>query len=461
MRIVPFGVIITWLGLLSFGQVPSTKQGSTVARAGSTWDFSAGLTKLSATTYAGLASYPAASYSGYEILITDCSTSACTAGGGTLKIKKLSDGSVWNVSNGVGNVVASFSVAAGDIPIFTGTGYNVLPQSNSGNGAWVLYGGTGANYSWGLPKIIAKKDGTLVMSPNTWNTVTGNGISHTFSDAGLGQLNDQSDVDYSFVQFNATCTESSASSITYTCATPRTPVSLAAIKGYPLNLTLTHAGAGGATTLKLDSVTGTKSLKQCDGTSNPTAAQLPIGRTIHPNYDATLDVFRMDGDCPAASSVNPLTICSKGEQSTTAATGAYAALTGGSCTLPTLGAGDTIDIVATVRKAGTNGGTCTIDAYFETYQIHDEINIGILYTFPATAQTSGIHATIHMGTATQVGMLYQQWVASGGSGVNGSTNYLTAMTIGASPVISIRGAACTAGDTLRVEGLTVVLLRAI
>lgn len=310
-----------------------------------------------------------------------------------------------------------------------------------------------------------KKDGSVIISSaKIINLATGTGIFNTVTDVGSGQVNVQSDTDFTKIQFNPTCTETSASSTVYTCAPTFTPANYSAVKGYPFNLTFTHAGAGGATTLKLDGVTGTKSLKQCDGTTNPTVAQTAIGRTIHPNYDATLDVFKMDGDCPTAAASNPYIVCSRGEQATSNPTGAYANLTVATCTLPTLAAGDAIQIVTTINKAGTAGATCQVGVFFETYALYDEANVGSLYTFPAVASSTIIKGFVGMATTTQAYMSFEQVtpsVAAFGHAHDVAGIPRTGMTVGSSPVISVQGRNCTGGDTLRIELLTVTIHRAV
>jgi hypothetical protein len=157
---------------------------------------------------------------------------------------------------------------------------------------WAVETG-GSGGSGGLLTVSA--DDTTVGARAILNFVTGAGIIDTLLDTGT-QINIQHTADTSVMlskaaaQTGATtlCASASGSSTTYTCSMAPT------LDLYTTGMTLEWqpdvTGAGGPTTLNIDTL-GAVSLKLADGATDPTALDLIGGRMNSIWYDGT--VFRL------------------------------------------------------------------------------------------------------------------------------------------------------------------------
>ncbi len=200
-----------------------------------------------------------------------------------------------------------FTKAAFTRPVKTGT---VLPstcsvgdlffQTNAAAGS-NLYGCTGAN-TWtvqsggggGGGSLAIDNNGTLVGSRGVMNLIGGLGLVNTISDTGT-QINLQQSVDTSVIPSKATAQSgamwlcsSAGSSSAYTCGLSPTLQSYTA--GMVLAWKPNVNGAGGATTLNVDTL-GAVTLKQADGVTDPTSADIVAGRLYNVWHDGT--VFRL------------------------------------------------------------------------------------------------------------------------------------------------------------------------
>ena len=200
-----------------------------------------------------------------------------------------------------------FTKAAFTRPVKTGT---TLPstcsvgdlffQTNASAGS-NLYGCATAN-TWtvqsgggsGGGSLAIDNNGTLVGSRSVMNLIGGVGVVNTISDTGT-QINVQQSVDTSVIPSKATAQSgamflcsSAGSSNAYTCGMSPT------LQGYTTGMVLAWKpnvnGAGGATTLNVDTL-GAVSLKQADGVTDPTSADIVAGRLYNVWHDGT--VFRL------------------------------------------------------------------------------------------------------------------------------------------------------------------------
>lgn len=199
-----------------------------------------------------------------------------------------------------------FTKAAFTRPVKTGT---VLPSTCSVGDLFFqtsapagsnLYGCASAN-TWtvqsggGGGSVAIDNNGTLVGSRNVINLIGGVGLANTISDTGT-QINVQQSVDTSVIPSKATaqsgamwlCSSAGGSSSAYTCALSPT------LQAYTTGMVLAWKpdvnGAGGATTLNVDTL-GAVTVKQADGVTDPTDADIVAGRLYNIWHDGT--VFRL------------------------------------------------------------------------------------------------------------------------------------------------------------------------
>lgn len=137
--------------------------GSRDAAAGSTMDFSLGAFKAS-ILFAGLPS--AAANTNVMKVVTDCATAACSAGGGTVRAIKISDGSVWNTISGTPITVPGSS---GDI--LYNNGGILGARSPNGTGTKVQMG-TGGPYTVSGLLGMFDADGNLIGAGDPTNCST-------------------------------------------------------------------------------------------------------------------------------------------------------------------------------------------------------------------------------------------------------------------------------------------------
>ncbi len=197
-----------------------------------------------------------------------------------------------------------FTKAAFTRPVKTGT---TLPSTCSVGDLFFqtsapagsnLYGCGSAN-TWtpesGGGSLAVDNTGTLVGSRNTINLIGGLGVVNTISDTGA-QINIQQNVDTSVIASKATaqsgvmwlCSSSGGSSSAYACAL--SPTLQAYTAGMVLAWKPNVNGAGGATTLNVDTL-GAVTVKQADGVTDPTGADIVAGRLYNVWHDGT--VFRL------------------------------------------------------------------------------------------------------------------------------------------------------------------------
>ncbi len=154
---------------------------------------------------------------------------------------------------------------------------------------WAVQSGGGGG------SLFVDSNGTLVGSRNVMNLIGGLGIVNTISDTGA-QINVQQSVDTSVIPSKANaqsgtmwqCNSSGGSSSTYICGLSPT------LQSYTTGMVLVWKpnvnGAGGPTTLNVDTL-GAVSLKQADGATDPTGADIMAGRSYSVWHDGM--VFRL------------------------------------------------------------------------------------------------------------------------------------------------------------------------
>jgi len=160
---------------------------------------------------------------------------------------------------------------------------------------WALQSGGSSGGSGGSGTVTIDANGTLVGSRGTANFIAGSGILNVLSDTG-SQINIQQNADTAVVLSRSTgqagtdlvCASASASSSVYTCALSPT------LHVYTANMMLRWrpdvSGAGGPTTLNVDTL-GAVPVKQFDGATDPTAADIAANQAYAVWYDGT--VFRL------------------------------------------------------------------------------------------------------------------------------------------------------------------------
>src|SRR4029077_18707683 len=142
--------------------------------------------------------------------------------------------------------------------------------------------------------LAVDNNGTLGGSRIGLNLIGGVGVVNTISDTGA-QINVQQSVDTSVIPSKANAQSgamslcsSAGSSSAYTCGLSPT------LQGYTTGMELDWKpnvnGAGGATTLNVDTL-GAVTVKQADGVTDPTSADIVAGRLYNVWHDGT--VFRL------------------------------------------------------------------------------------------------------------------------------------------------------------------------
>jgi hypothetical protein len=155
---------------------------------------------------------------------------------------------------------------------------------------WTVQSGGGS----GGGSLAIDNNGTLVGSRNVMNLIGGVGVVNTISDTGT-QITVQQSVDTSVIPNKATAQSgamylcsSAGSSNAYTCGMSPT------LQGYTTGMVLAWKpnvnGAGGATTLNVDTL-GAVTVKQADGVTDPTSADIVAGRLYNVWHDGA--VFRL------------------------------------------------------------------------------------------------------------------------------------------------------------------------
>ncbi|MGD0045708.1 MAG: hypothetical protein ABSE42_01715 [Bryobacteraceae bacterium] len=169
-----------------------------------------------------------------------------------------------------------------------------------------LYGCSAAN-AWtpegGGTETIGS-NGVTVGSRPTTNFLTGAGLISVITDTGT-EINIQSALDTAVVAtlpseqigYSLLCDSASGSATTYACS--MTPTATEYAVGMVLHWIPDVNGAGGATTLNVDTL-GATSIKQADGVSDPSATDIVAGSMREVWYDG-LD-FRFLGAGPAPTS---------------------------------------------------------------------------------------------------------------------------------------------------------------
>jgi hypothetical protein len=166
-----------------------------------------------------------------------------------------------------------------------------------------MYGCTAAN-TWtaegGVPTV--QSEGVMVGSRDTTNYVTGPGLVSLITDTGSG-IGVQWSLDTAVVETQGGeqsgsalyCASGSGSATDYTCEL--NPTAGQYTPGMVLHWQPDRTGAGGATTLNVDSL-GAKPVKLADGAGNPAAADVVAGRLYRVWYDGS--VFRLEATTAAA-----------------------------------------------------------------------------------------------------------------------------------------------------------------
>ncbi|MGB9458366.1 MAG: hypothetical protein WCB12_20125 [Bryobacteraceae bacterium] len=155
-----------------------------------------------------------------------------------------------------------------------------------------LYGCSAAN-TWtseGGSETVDSNGVTVGSRPIT-NFLTGAGLISVITDTGT-EINIQSALDTAVVATlpgeqtgsSVLCSSASGSAATYGCS--MTPTATAYTVGMVLHWIPDVNGAGGATTLNVDSL-GAKSIKQADGVSDPSATDILAGSMHEVWYDGT------------------------------------------------------------------------------------------------------------------------------------------------------------------------------
>lgn len=158
---------------------------------------------------------------------------------------------------------------------------------------FILQSGGGSGGSGGPTTI--DNNGTVVGADGIVNFIAGGGILNTISNTG-SQINIQQGVDTSVILSKATaqngtpwlCLSASGSGTTYTCSL--SPTLQAYSSGMPLLWKPDVSGSGGPTTLNVDTL-GAVAVKQADGVTDPTIADVLVGRQYWVWYDGS--VFRL------------------------------------------------------------------------------------------------------------------------------------------------------------------------
>jgi len=208
-----------------------------------------------------------------------------------------------------------FTAANSTRPIKTGT---VLPATCvPGDMFFNTAAPAGANLfvcpaanTWSAQGNLSVKSGGITVGrENAANFITGAGLMNTVSDDG-SEINIQSALDTAVVQTQPgeqsgsalQCASSSGSASQYTCSL--TPTLAAYTSGMVLHWKPDVAGAGGPTTINVDTL-GTKPLKAADGVSDPAPTDISAGKLYNIWYDGS--VFRMMAGAGGASGGSSMT----------------------------------------------------------------------------------------------------------------------------------------------------------
>ena len=208
-----------------------------------------------------------------------------------------------NQSNAVTAGTQDFSRAAHTLPMKSGTMAMLPPLCATGETYFAtdapaggnVYGCTAANAWTGQGNLSVKSGGVLVGTRNAANMIMGAGLIGTVSDDG-SEINIQTALDTAVVQTQPgaqsgsalLCASSSGSTSQYKCAL--NPTLAAYTTGMVLHWRPDVAGAGGATTLNVDTL-GAKPVTLADGATPPAAATISAGQLYPIWYDG--GVFRI------------------------------------------------------------------------------------------------------------------------------------------------------------------------
>jgi hypothetical protein len=206
-----------------------------------------------------------------------------------------------------GNTVTAgtqdFSNAAHTLPMKSGT-VAMLPALCAAGETYFatdapaggnVYGCTAPNVWSAQGNLSVKSGGFTVGTRGSANFITGAGLMSTISDDG-SEINIQSALDTAVVQTQPgeqsgsalLCASSSGSASQYKCSL--NPTLAAYTNGMVLHWKPDVAGAGGATTLNIDTL-GTRPLKATDGVSDPAPTDIAAGKLYNIWYDGS--VFRL------------------------------------------------------------------------------------------------------------------------------------------------------------------------
>lgn len=208
-----------------------------------------------------------------------------------------------NQGNAVTAGTQDFSNAAHTLPMKSGTtamlpalcavgeAYFATDAPAGGN----VYGCAAANVWTAQGNLSVESGGVVVGRRGAANFITGAGLIGTVSDDG-SEINVQSALDTAVVQTQPgeqsgsalLCASSSGSASHYTCAL--SPTLAAYTPGMMLHWTPDVAGAGGPTTLNVDTL-GAAPVTLADGMTNPASATIVAGQLYVVWYDGS--VFRI------------------------------------------------------------------------------------------------------------------------------------------------------------------------
>jgi len=180
--------------------------------------------------------------------------------------------------------------SVGDLFFDTSAGAGVNVFGCVGVNTWALQSGGG-----GQGTVTVSTEGTPIGTRGVVNFIAGTGVLNAFTDTG-SQINLQQGSDTSVLLTRSTeqsgsdllCNSASGSPSDYTCALSPS------LRIYTPNMVLHWrpdlSGSGGATTLNVDTL-GAVAVKQFDGTTNPTAADIVANRLYSLWHDGA--VFRL------------------------------------------------------------------------------------------------------------------------------------------------------------------------
>lgn len=164
-----------------------------------------------------------------------------------------------------------------------------------------MFGCVSANSWTAQGNLSVQDEGVMVGTRSMANFIAGVGMLNTMSDNGT-QINIQSALDTAVVQTQAgdqsgialLCASSSGSATQYACA--MNPTLAAYTPGMMLHWTPDVSGAGGATTLNVDTL-GAAPVVMADGSTNPGSSTIVAGQLYSIWFDGS--VFRISGGAAA------------------------------------------------------------------------------------------------------------------------------------------------------------------